>query len=95
MRRAAKIDENQAQIVSALRRMGATVASLASVGNGVPDLLVGYRGVNHLMEVKDGAKVPSARKLTPAELEFHAKWRGTVHVVESLGDAMKIIGVTK
>jgi hypothetical protein len=41
MRRAAKIDANQPQIVEALRKAGATVHSLAAVGNGIPDLLVG------------------------------------------------------
>ena len=44
MRRAAKIDSNHAEIVAALRGIGAYVMSLASVGGGCPDLLVGFRG---------------------------------------------------
>jgi hypothetical protein len=31
------------------------------VGRGVPDLLVGWRGTNLLLEVKDGNKPQSAR----------------------------------
>jgi len=44
MRRTAKVDANHREIVDALRRIGAGVQSLAGVGNGVPDLLVYFRG---------------------------------------------------
>lgn len=43
MRRAARTDANQTAIVEALRKCGASVQSLAAVGKGVPDLLVGLR----------------------------------------------------
>lgn len=89
MRRAAKIDDNQAEIVEALERIGATVQSLASIGKGCPDLLVGFRGVNYLMEVKDGSKPPSARVLTHDEIDWHAKWYGQKCVVESVEDAVR------
>jgi Holliday junction resolvase len=69
MRRAMRVDANQEQIVSALRARGAGVRVI-SQGDGIPDLLVGYRGFTILMEVKDGQKVPSARKLTLAEQKF-------------------------
>lgn len=89
MRRAAKVDANQAHIVGALIRCGATVQSLAAVGKGVPDLLVGHRGRTLLMEVKDGAKVPSARKLTEDQAGWHAAWNGRpVVVVESAEQAL-------
>ena len=48
MRRAAKIDENQPEIVDALRAMGCSVTILSAVGNGCPDILVGFRGINLL-----------------------------------------------
>jgi hypothetical protein len=41
-RRAAKVDISQPGIVKALRDAGCTVVSLAPLGNGVPDLLVGW-----------------------------------------------------
>ena len=66
--------------------------SLAAVGDGCPDVLCGYHGRNVLLEVKDGRKAPSARKLTPAEQEFHASWRGEVHVVTTIDEALQIIG---
>ena len=55
MRRAAKVDANQEQIVQALRACGATVQSLAGVGKGVPDLLVGIRARPCLWRLKTGA----------------------------------------
>ena len=39
--RAARVDQNHVEIVKALRDHGAFVVSLATVGKGVPDLLVG------------------------------------------------------
>lgn len=91
MRRAAKVDANHAEVVKALRQIGCSVASLASVGAGVPDLAVGYRGVNFLLEVKDGSKVPSARKLTDDEAAFMAAWRGQYAVVTSAEQAIAVV----
>lgn len=91
-RRAARIDDNQTEIVERLREVGATVQSLASVGKGCPDLLVGYHGQNYLLEIKDGDKPPSARRLTDDERIWHEHWRGPVYVVESWVEALRVIG---
>lgn len=93
MRRAAKVDANQSQIIDALRRAGASVQPLHAVGQGCPDILVGHRGVNLLIEVKDGAKPPSARKLTPDQVSWHDTWRGQVAVVDSADQALSLIGI--
>jgi hypothetical protein len=90
--RAKKVDLNQMEIVATLRKIGATVQSLATVGNGCPDLLVGFRGINYLMEVKDGGKVPSAQKLTPDQVKWHIEWCGEVHIVRSIYDAFEVLG---
>lgn len=92
MRLRARIDANQPQIVRALRKAGAKVESLAQLGKGCPDLLVGFRGVNYLFEVKDGDKIPSARKLTDDESKWHEEWRGQVSIIENIEDALKFIG---
>ena len=96
MMRAAKIDANQDQIVTALRAAGATVQSLAGVGKGTPDLLVGYKGQTLLMEVKDGFKTPSARLLTEDQIRWHGSWKGgALAVVDSPDAALRMIGVLK
>ena len=92
MRRAAKVDANQGQVVAALRAAGASVQLLHAVGEGCPDLLVGYKGLNMLLEVKDGSKPPSAQKLTPQQEEWHRDWRGHRVVVNSPEAALTAIG---
>lgn len=91
MKFAARIDANQPQIVAALRKMGATVLHLHTIGKGAPDILVGYQGKNALIELKDGSKPPSARKLTADEEKFHAEWRGQVAIIESVEQAVDFI----
>ena len=95
MRRAAKTDDNQAEIVAALRVVGCSVLPLHAVGQGCPDLLVATRqGEMVLIEIKDGSKPPSARKLTPDQIAFHAAWRGRIAVVTSVREAMEAVGIS-
>lgn len=94
MRQDARVDANQNEIVEGLRGVGATVAITSMVGNGFGDIVVGHRGRNFLFEIKDGSKPPSKRKLTPDEQEFHDTWRGTILIINSLDEALEILGVT-
>jgi len=63
------------------------------VGHGFPDIVVGFRGKTYLIEIKDGSKPPSKRKLTEEEQFFFDVWVGHVEVVESVDQALHIIGV--
>lgn len=92
MRRAAKVDANHQEIVQTLRSVGATVHSLAAVGHGCPDLLVGWNGKTILMELKDGGKAPSARKLTEEQIKWHSDWTGgPLLVVDSSESALFVL----
>ena len=91
MRRKAKIDRNQPEIVEALRKVGALVHPMHTVGGGFPDLLVFFRGKLMLLEVKDGLAPPSQQALTPDQVKFHAAW--PVTVVRSVDDALRAIGL--
>lgn len=91
MKFAARKDANQDEIVSALRSIGATVTSVHQVGNGLPDLICGFRGKNYLLEIKDGNKPPSRRRLTEDEKKWHKQWQGHVDIVESVDDAINLI----
>jgi hypothetical protein len=93
-RRAAKVDANQRVIVDVLRANGASVTHTHQIGKGFPDIVVGYRGNNYLMEIKDGDKAPSQRKLTPDEEAWHLGWRGTVNIVDSPERALEVIRET-
>lgn len=90
--RARKIDANQNAIVKSLRGIpGVTVKILSMVGEGCPDLLIGHKGKNYLIELKDGSKPPSARKLTPDEIDFINKWKGHVAVCNSFDEILNLI----
>ena len=91
---APKVDANQDEIVRALRGVGCSVALLHGVGKGVPDLLVGRDRQTMLIEVKDGSKPPSARRLTPDQVEWWDTWRGAMPiVVTSVEEALAVVGV--
>ena len=95
MRRAAKIDANHNDVVKALRSIGATVHSLAREGGGCPDLLVGYRGTTLLMEVKDGSRPPSERRLNPDQEKWIEAWRGgAVWLITSVQEAIDAATLT-
>lgn len=89
--RAARVDANQKEIVQALRDAGAYVR-IVTQGDGLPDLLVGYRGHTVLMEIKDGAKPPSAQVLTVNEQKFFDEWTGGPLVkVNSVMAALEVL----
>jgi hypothetical protein len=81
------VDQNQEQIVNALRTAGASVQSLAPIGKGCPDILVAFRGDMFLMEVKQGNGKPNE-----LQQEWHAAWKASVHVVYSPEEALRAIG---
>ncbi len=87
---AAKVDRNQKEIVAALRKIGATVELLFRVGGGVPDLLVGFRQRNWLIEVKE-----SDGGLNEEQEDWHRAWSGQVSVVRSPREAIDLISPTK
>ena len=94
MRKRAKLDVNHLEIVATLRKCGASVVSMASLGGGVPDLLVGWNGRTCLMEIKDGNKPPSQRKLTEDQMQFHREWRGgSIAIVDSVDAALRILKI--
>ena len=93
MRRNARVDDNQKEIVNALRRCGASVLITSQLKNCF-DILVGFKGVNYIMEIKDGNKPPSQRKLTSGELKFKESWKGgEYYIVNSIDEALNIINV--
>ena len=80
MRRAARVDINQAEIVDALRRVGVSVEIIK-----LPlDLLICCRGETALVEVKT-----EEGNFTKVQAEFLARWPGKVYVVRSPEDAVR------
>lgn len=94
--RGKRTDDTQREIVGAFRDLRCSVADCSGLGRGFPDLVLGLRDIhgclhNLLVEVKDGSKSPSRRKLTPAQVDFHAEWRGNIHIVASVAEAVALV----
>lgn len=101
MRRAARVDENQAAIIDALKRVGVSVEII-----GKPlDLLIWSvarcphcggalaDGKTELMEVKNPERTsadPQSR-WTKEQAEFLARWYGKVHVVRTPEEAVRLV----
>jgi hypothetical protein len=92
MRRAARIDANQSQVIIALRAAGASVDVL-----GQPvDLLVGFRSVTILMEVKNPDNSYGKAGANKNQRTFMEAFRGgPVCVVDGPEAALRAIGVIK
>ena len=85
-----KVDANQPQIVRELRDLGISVQSIASVGDGCPDIICGYRGRTYgPYEIK----MPGG-KLTPDEKDWWGEWNGDGTIVRCTEDVLRDIGVT-
>lgn len=91
VRRAAKVDANQTEIVDAFRSMGVSVLITSSAGDGFTDLVIGWGGITVLVEVKDGNKVPSERKLTPKQQDLHGSFLGAITVVECVAHVVELV----
>ena len=87
MHKHGRVDLNQTAIRDAARAAGASWVSLADIGGGCPDAIVGAHSRTWLVEVKDDKGV-----LTPDQMRFMASWKGErVHVVRTVGDMLKLL----
>jgi len=86
MRFASKVDENHAEIREAAKKMGAGWCDVFRLPNCC-DAFMTYAGVTIAIEIKDGSKVLSKRKLTTGETKFSEAWvatGGKFAVIESI-----------
>jgi hypothetical protein len=91
MRYAAKKDVNEKLIVDFLRKAGASVYIA-----GLPvDLIVGYRGQTHLVEVKNKLTQYGKRGLNSNQKEFATNWLGSsvviLNTVEAAQEFLKVL----
>lgn len=86
MRRAARTDTNHSTIVAAFRKLGCSVLSLASLGRGVPDLLVSLGGITWLVEVK----MPKGKE-TGDQIAFISGWKGCRALVRDLEGVLTVV----
>jgi hypothetical protein len=85
-----RTDANQAEIVADLRAVpGIDVINLAMVGDDCPDILVGFRGANYLIELKMPGKHDN---LSDGQKKFFLTWPGYVRLATSADEILRLIG---
>lgn len=83
-----RVDENQKQIIHTFIALGASVLNLSRVGEGCPDILIGYRNQSVLCEIKRNEKAP----FTEPQIKFMQNWRGgAVSRIDSVDAAIRLI----
>lgn len=90
MMRAAKVDGNSAEIIAAFRKFGCSVLPMHQLKNAC-DCAIGLNKKTVLVEIKDGRRPASQRKLTIGESKFHDSWKGAIHIVEDLSDVIALV----
>ena len=91
--RAKRVDSNQAAIVDDLRKCGIDVFVASDVGNGFPDLCLGFRNRNWFIEIKTETGTQ-----TKDQIKFEKEWtqgqysvcRTTEQVLETIGAKTEI-----
>lgn len=81
-------DANEKAICDALRRVGATIVRINAAG--APDMLVGFRGANTLMEIKSEHGLIRANQAA-----WRSGWAGQVVVVRTEEEALAAIGALR
>ena len=87
-----RVDANQKDIVACFRKLGWYVKHVHDV-KSMCDILILRRSVVVAVEIKDGRKPKSKRKLTEGEERFRDAWRahgGNWELVECLDDVLEV-----
>lgn len=85
-------DNNHKSIVNSLSQLpGIKIHDISSVGGGIGDILLGFRGKNFLFEIKNPEQCEAHKRLTSAEKKFHETWTGQISTVESVEDILTAI----
>jgi hypothetical protein len=81
-----RTDNIQTETVLKARQLGATVKVLSNVGGGFPDLLMGFKGINWIFELKSKKGI-----LTPKQVRFLEAWNGSAYVARSADEVIDIL----
>ena len=96
MKYGAKKDANHGEIVDALKTHGACVIDMSHVGQGFPDLIVGFSGQTLLMEIKNPKTAYGKRGLNKNQSKWRDGWIGGPYaVVSSIDGALAAVNALR
>ncbi len=90
MRRAARVDANQVEIVEAFRAHGCDVLHTHQLGKGAPDLFVAFSGIWLAIEVK-----AQQGKLTEAQERLYAGLKTRPRIVRNVDEVDATVDTLK
>lgn len=93
MRRAPRKDDNHNDVAELFEKSGFATEDMSHVGRGFPDLLVAYRGVMKLVEIKNRKTSYGRRGLNDLQRGLQARFN--VCVISSTDEALEFIGLMK
>lgn len=91
LRWARRADDNASALRDGFRKLGGSWLDLVPETGGEPDALLGWRGQDRLVEVKNPQGKRSARRPRAKQLDWHRSWRGRrPAVVETLAEIVAL-----
>jgi Holliday junction resolvase len=85
---AKRVDSNQKDIVQAFKELGCSVLDLSRVGQGCPDLLIGYKNKCAMVEIKSSNKA----HFTEPQLKFIKNWKGSsITRIDSVEGVIRLV----
>lgn len=91
MPRRANPDQNRSALREGWLKLGGSWLDIHPLEGGEPDALLGWRGMDRLVEIKNPLRPPSARRPREKQAEWHRSWRGRrPAVVETLAEMVAL-----
>ena len=92
-RRAARVDDNQKEIVDALEKLGVTVAV------GHDDIFCGHKGKNYWFELKNPNTANKKGgyhkgRVKETQIKLKETWGGQYDIVHDLNQILEIMGIS-
>lgn len=87
-------DENHQEIVAYCRGLGFSVLDVAALKNCC-DIIISKDEYTVAIEIKDGKKPPSKRRLTEGEEKFRKEWKGAYRLVTCVEDIDNLVNAMR
>lgn len=89
-----KTDLNHKEIIDKLRQIpNLSVFSTHTIGKGFPDIVIGYKDKNYLVEIKSKKNTIKENTLTPAEMKFFLDWKGQYFIAYSFEQVLNMLNI--
>lgn len=92
MRRSFRKDKNQSSIIRSLKKINASVVDASNIGNGFPDLIIGYHKKTYLIEIKNKDNWYGKKGGSTSQKTFRTDWKGDqIYVFSSIEEIIELL----